>query len=161
MKARWIERGLWGATALMLATAIGRTRTKYDLGQLDQPPVLPVPDLSRPSSDALLDAVGDATAADLFRKERESLDESAIPPATTASAPAASTKPQLVLRGLIGGSALEALVEGIPGVEGAALLRIGDSLAGIRLRAVRRDTAILVGKDTTWKLTVRRLWETK
>jgi hypothetical protein len=63
-----------------------------------------------------------------------------------------------VVRGLIGGPPWSVIVEGIPGVDGSSVIRAGQPIGGIALRAVRRDTIILQGNDTTWKLTVRRAW---
>jgi hypothetical protein len=70
----------------------------------------------------------------------------------------APPKPMLRLRGLVGGPPWDALIEGIPGHEGAVVARVGQTLGGITVRAVRRDTVIARGMDTTWKLTIGRSW---
>lgn len=123
-------------------------------------PVVPALTIIVPTTDSLLDAVGVVRELELFRPERAGLDSHASQATSGMGAsmiPSMPTiRPPLVLRGLVGGASLEAIVEGLPGVEGATVLRAGETVAGITLRAVRRDTAILVGKDTTWKLTVRR-----
>jgi hypothetical protein len=36
------------------------------------------------------------------------------------------------------------------------LVGMGDTLAGWRVMAVRRDTIVIQAKDTTWRLAVRR-----
>ncbi len=67
-------------------------------------------------------------------------------------------KPQLVLSGIVWGEEPSALVEGLPGVEGVRLMRVGDSIGTIRLRRVTRTEATLAGMDTTWVLQVRKPW---
>jgi hypothetical protein len=72
--------------------------------------------------------------------------------------PPAPPKPALVLRGTIGGPKWEALLEGIPGRQGSTLVRQGDTLGGLTLRRISRDTVVVRGMDTTWTLTVKRTW---
>lgn len=49
-----------------------------------------------------------------------------------------------------------AALEGVPGREGGVLVGVGDTLAGWRVVALRRDTIVIQAKDTTWRLAVRR-----
>ncbi len=72
--------------------------------------------------------------------------------------PPAPPKPALVLRGTIGGPRWEALIEGIPGRQGSTLVRHGDTLGGLKIRRISRDTVVVRGMDTTWTLTVKRTW---
>jgi hypothetical protein len=37
-------------------------------------------------------------------------------------------------------------------------VRQGDTLAGLTLRRVSRDTVLVRGMDTIWTLTVKRTW---
>jgi hypothetical protein len=67
-------------------------------------------------------------------------------------------RPTLVLRGIIGGPPWSAILEGIPGRQGSVVLRRGDTVAALVVRAVRRDTVVIEGADTTWRLTVKRSW---
>ncbi len=64
-------------------------------------------------------------------------------------------KPALSLTGIMWGTRPEALLEGIPGQEGARLLRPGDTVGGIRLRSLSRTHAVLAGFDTVWSLVIR------
>jgi hypothetical protein len=154
-----MERAFWASA--VTATVVGasglRSRSHQDAA-IDPPLVLPSWQVTRPTTDSLLDAVGTAREGDLFRRERTPVEANPASQPSAMTGPTMSTRPPLVLRGLVGGPALEAIVEGIPGVEGAVVLQTGQTMGGITLRAVRRDTAILVNRDTTWKLTVRRLW---
>lgn len=68
------------------------------------------------------------------------------------------SRPPLALVGILGGPPWTALLEGIPGRVGGALLRVGEEAGGIRLLDVRGDTVRLSGLDTTWVLTPRRPW---
>lgn len=161
MSAIWFERALWAAAVGCAVFGLNGIRAQAPLGSADPAPtVMPSLLLVVPTSDSLIDAAGVARELDLFRIDRAAVDSTAVagvpgmPGASTQPPP--SMRPTLILRGLVGGRSLEAIVEGIPGVDGAAVLRAGEAIGGITLRAVRRDTAILVAKDTTWKLTVRR-----
>ena len=111
-------------------------------------------------SDSLAEALDIVRDGNLFRHERESVstDEltSAAPLSTTVTVVPKPPKPMLMLRGLLGGPPWTALIEGLPSREGAVVLRLGETHAGVTFRGVRHDTVAIVGFDTTWKLTVRR-----
>lgn len=80
-------------------------------------------------------------------------------PFTTAlPAIPALPKPVLLLSGILWGREPAALVEGVPGQEGAVLMRTGDSVGPVRLVSISRDRARLKGLDTSWTLTVREPW---
>ena len=54
----------------------------------------------------------------------------------------------------------QALLEGVPGREGTAVVvRRGDVLGDLRIRDVTGTTVTVVGPDTTWRLTVRKGWQ--
>lgn len=157
MKPLHAAYGLWTAAAAALTLGARDLRApRHDTARA-APMAVPGVRLNRPSSDSLLDATGVARELDLFRPDRAAVDSAAAASSPMMGAPPPMmVRPPLILRGLVGGVPPEAIVEGIPGVEGAAVLRVGETIAGITLRTVRRDTAVLVAKDTTWKLTVRR-----
>ena len=66
-------------------------------------------------------------------------------------------KPVLVLTGVMEGVEPLAVLEGIPGREGPALLGVGDTLAGLKVRRIREGKVTITGMDTTWVLTIRGL----
>lgn len=70
----------------------------------------------------------------------------------------AAVKPAPVLTGILWGSEPAAILEGLPGMEAAALVRSGDRIGPLRVRRITRDRVELVGMDTTWVLRVREPW---
>jgi hypothetical protein len=76
-----------------------------------------------------------------------------------APPPMLPPKPALRLRGILGGPPWDVLIEGVPGREGAVVARVGQTLGGVTIRAVHRDTVIVRGMDTTWKLTIVNSWQ--
>ena len=116
---------------------------------------------------ALIASIGDSlavraeriAASDPFRLVRHPSPvayhpelEGAPPP------PPALPKPALTLAGILGGPPWQAILEGIPGRDGPLVVRAGDRVGELTVRSVRRDTVVIAGLDTVWKLTVRRTW---
>jgi hypothetical protein len=167
MSRRALERVLWTTTlAAGLASPILRARTR---ARVEGPPVA-APARARlvppvlPTADSLESAAETIAADNLFRPDRSPADPA--PAAAAAPAPGMppvgfqppSTKPRLVLRGILGGPPWDALIEGLPGREGAIVARAGQTISGLTIRAVRRDTVFVRGFDTTWTLTLGRSW---
>jgi hypothetical protein len=69
-------------------------------------------------------------------------------------------KPSLSLVGIAwdDGHDPTALVDGLPGIDGPRPLRRGETVAGLRVKAIRADRVVIIGLDTTWTLTVREPW---
>lgn len=70
----------------------------------------------------------------------------------------AMPKPVLTLVGLVAGSEPAALVEGFPGIQGTRVVRVGDVVAGLRVRSISGMAVRIAGMDTVWTLTVREPW---
>ena len=161
MNARTLERALWSVTVLTLigGCAIWRATSATPA------PTAPRPLRAAPrwmddlGGDGLARAGKELTEADPFRFDRQpaavryrpELEAPAGPPP-----PPSPPKPVLVLRGIIGGPPWDAMVEGIPGRQGAVLVHRGDTLSGLTVSAVGRDTVTIHGSDTTWKLFMKR-----
>jgi hypothetical protein len=81
-----------------------------------------------------------------------------VSPAQPATPP--PPKPVLALVGIVWDSGRDptALIEGLPGVEGPRPVRHGETIAGLRVRAIKPDRVLITGLDTTWTLTVREPW---
>jgi len=160
MTRRHIERALWGCAALaasagLLGVRPSEPRTGGEIGELPVVATMTAP----PTSAALDSAVDDIAERNLFRPERASAEEREGAPAPGPMAMTApSNKPHLVLKGVLGGPPWDAVVEGVPGREGAVVIRVGESVSGITVRAIRRDTAYVRGFDTTWALPLSRTW---
>ncbi len=70
-------------------------------------------------------------------------------------------RPALTLVGIVWdrGTDPTALVDGLPGVEGPRPVRVGDSVGGLRVRAIKPDRVVITGLDTTWTLVVKEPWK--
>ena len=69
------------------------------------------------------------------------------------NAPPTPLRIQLTLGGIIGGPPWRAILDGIPMLEGSTVVAAGETIGGLRIRAVRRDTVVVQGMDTTWIFT--------
>jgi len=67
-------------------------------------------------------------------------------------------KPVLTVVGLMGGAEPAAVMEGLPGVDGSRVVRVGDVVGGLRITRIGSDQVVIVGMDTTWVLKVREPW---
>jgi hypothetical protein len=164
MIATWLERTLWIAALLALfAGVVQAHRRSVQLLSGATPTVLPIIAVAppRPSPDSLESAAAEIADRNLFRPERARVEHRDQPQPTMPMAmlQPPTPKPRLVLRGVLGGPPWDAIIEGIPGREGSVVLSAGQSLGGITVRAVRRDTAYARGFDTTWALPLVRTWQ--
>jgi hypothetical protein len=165
MTRRPVELALWVVAIVLSVLAGVRARaarfavSEATTASLRHEGAAPSSILNPPSA-LLLTASEAFVARDPFRLERKpsgvpygpSLDGAPPPPPRPP-------RPTLVVAGIVGGPPWEALLEGIPGREGSALVRRGDTLSGLRVRSITRDTVRITGMDTTWTLTVRRAWQ--
>src|SRR5262249_38206102 len=67
--------------------------------------------------------------------------------------------PMLVLDGVMDGNPAAAVVEGLPGVEGSRVVRVGDVVGGLSIKEVANGRVVITGMDTTWVLQVREPWK--
>jgi hypothetical protein len=74
--------------------------------------------------------------------------------AATLEQVAQAPRPRLVLRGFVVGARRAAVIEGLPGIEGARVLRPGDEEAGVRVARIDGDRVVVRMKDTSWSLRV-------
>ena len=118
-------------------------------------PPLPVAAFDPDTLDAWESAIVDG---DLFRASR-SPSPVAFANAIEGAPPPAPKPPRasLAVTGIIG-PPWEAIVEGVPGRDGGVVVRRGDVIGELQVRSVRRDSVVIQGADTTWRLTVRRAW---
>lgn len=97
----------------------------------------------------------------MFRSERRPAGVAYDPARQVESVPAAPAppKPSLALVGLVGGPPGSAVIEGLPGVEGWRVVRKGDVVGDLSVRAIGRDSVVIVGMDTVWVLRVKEPWK--
>lgn len=159
MNALLGERAIWVTTVIVVAGTGLILRPAHERAPSLAPTVPPASaEPHQLNPDSLARATAFLVANDPFRLSHQ--------PATVAYSPALEgvapppvarpPRPNLVLRGIVGGPPWSAIVDGVPGRDGSTLLRRGDSVASYVIRAVGRDTVTLKGADTTWQLTVKR-----
>jgi hypothetical protein len=155
----------------VVVKALGIATTILGLGvaasyAISAPIVLPTAPRARPLSDAEQsanersrpDSQARAIAArDPFRLSRA---PSVVPfnpeaPTTGYAPPPRPPRPPLALAGIVLGDELLALIDGLPGVEGSRVMRLGERVGDYVLRAVASDHVVIAGPDTTWTLRVR------
>lgn len=68
-------------------------------------------------------------------------------------------RPQLTLAGIVSEREPSAVIEGLPGVGGARVVRVGDVFGGLKVRRIGRDRVVITGLDTTWNLSVKEPWK--
>ncbi|MDB4913989.1 MAG: hypothetical protein JWM95_1633 [Gemmatimonadetes bacterium] len=161
MSYRLLERVLLVASVVFTGSAFVVLHRRVEAHGVSGP-ALPGMLLSSPraSGDSLEAAMAVVARHNLFRSDRMAADVSTL---STPNMPMPmnapmSNRPRLQLRGILGGPPWDALVEGIPGHDGAVVIRVGQSLSGITVKAVRHDSAFVAGFDTTWALSLRRTW---
>jgi hypothetical protein len=79
-------------------------------------------------------------------------------PPADAPPPAPTAKPTLALSGIVWGAVPSAVLEGLPGVEGARVVRPGEVVSGLKVKRIGRDAVLVTGLDTAWTLKVRVPW---
>ncbi len=119
-------------------------------------PVPAAPDATVPPQLAADSLAAVAAARDPFRLARASAP---VPfdPAVSGDIPAPPPPPRPPLRlvGIALGGDPAALIEGLPGIEGTRVLRVGEGVAGYTVRRIEEKHVRIAGPDTTWTLTVR------
>lgn len=109
---------------------------------------------SAPEETPLLSLAQEVTSRNPFRlSNRPSLVRHGEQPIAHAVAPLAY-RPTLSLKAIVGGPPWTALIAGIPGVVGIAMVSRGDRVDLLEIRSITRDTVVLRGTDTTWVLTI-------
>jgi hypothetical protein len=158
------EVGLWAAAVVLVslagirgwatASALSSYASQAPPWESEGPSAVLIP-----RSDALVSASETFVARDPFRLERKPSGVAYSLALEGAPSPAPRPpRPVIVVVGILGGPPWEALLEGVPGRPGSTLVRRGDTLSGLRVRSITKDTVRITDMDTTWVLTVRRAW---
>jgi hypothetical protein len=168
MNRRTMERLLWGLALAVLLLGWQRWRRAEPVaaapaGALDAVP----PEPRRVPGPRLAAAGRTVMGGNAFRLERapaplgfnRPLDGGMMmPPEPPPYVPPPPPRPQLAVSGIVG-PPWQALLEGVPGREGAVIIKRGDVLGDLRIRDVTRTTVTVSAPDTTWRLTVRKGWQ--
>jgi hypothetical protein len=77
---------------------------------------------------------------------------------TPPAAPVKPPHPALLLAGVVGGPPWEALLDGVPGHDASTLVKKGDVLGDLKIRSIERDTVVVQGADTIWRLVMKHPW---
>jgi hypothetical protein len=160
MRLPIVEPALWGVTAVSLFVAtLGMRAARATPPSFAESVAGALSEPRRIDPDSIARAAAYIVANNPFRLSRQ--------PATVAYSPALEglapptvrpPRPALMLLGIVGGPPWSAILEGIPGRDGSVMVRRGDSLGTLIVRSVGRDTVIINGADTTWRLTLKRPW---
>jgi hypothetical protein len=97
-----------------------------------------------------------AAEADPFRLDRRPALVRYRPDLEGVVPPPKPPKPTLVLEGLVGHAAL---LDGVPGRSATVIVHARDTLGGLLIQRVSRDTVVVSSADTTWRLTLRHAWQ--
>ncbi|HEY0779687.1 MAG TPA: hypothetical protein VGD56_17090 [Gemmatirosa sp.] len=166
---RVAELALWGVGVLGAATAAvaGTVRSA--------PVAAPaVADVLRPLAEAYRDRGDDVLAAATVLADSDPFRVTHRPASVAFDAPVPAAGPpggfvpappitvprsRLALLGIVGGGGRwAAVLAGVAGHDGGALVRAGDTLGALRVRRVTADSLVvqeaLVGRDTVWRLTL-------
>lgn len=156
-----VEVLLWGATMVIAATAWAVARPGRSR-ELAQPGPMAVPHVPRIDTAYIARGAATIVASNPFRLTRAPspipFGMPQLPAPGMVAAPNAPPKPALHLRAVVG-PPWEALLEGVPGKPGFTVVRMGDTVAGLTIRTIQRDSVIVRGMDTTWRLGVARAWQ--
>jgi len=159
MTPRRLELALWGIAGLCASAAVLGSRAAASGGLRDPSDVLAAPERYVKRSDLGTQDVAPVVEHDPFRILRHPSPVAYKPELEGVTPPPPPPKPPhptLSLSGILGGPPWEALLEGVPGHDASTLVRAGDVLGALRVRAITRNSVIIEGEDTTWRLGMKR-----
>lgn len=131
-----------------LVRPTGSTRVRPAPVQVRTPPLSP----------RTLRAAAETTVDnDPFRLSNSPPDADAAPrTGAPKPAPARPPHPTLVLKAITGGPPWQAIVAGMPGQSGDALVAPGATFGALTVQSITRDAVIVRAPDTTWTLSLKR-----
>src|ERR1700693_2970374 len=140
MKPWMLERLLWTITVGAGAMTAGQVLLSSKPSSLSGSPLPSMRGVLMYDPGQLREAADSVASSDPFR-----LDRHPSAPPIDQPAIAAVTAPSfhLELSGVMGGPPWRAIVSGIPGREVGVVVRAGDTLGGIKIRTIRRDSVII------------------
>ena len=156
----WVERGLWLATLIAVAVmvrALVMHPAPAPAPAVEQNVLRPFGPFRPLNGDSVTAWARTVVSRNPFRLNRSpseaafaALDET---PQPVAEPPA---WPVVQVRGVVGGPPWRAVLEGIPGREGAVVVQDGARFGDLVIRAVSRDSVVVAYADSVWALEVPR-----
>jgi hypothetical protein len=65
-------------------------------------------------------------------------------------------RPNLVLKGIVGGPPWQAVIDGLPGQPAGTVVKAGGTFDKLIIRSISRDTVVVQSPDSTWRLTLSK-----
>jgi hypothetical protein len=152
------ERTLWLATlSFAAATGWSAVNGRRPPAAPSRPPGSQPVALAAPPESALTWSRA-AAARNPFRFERAPASVRFGEATDTVAAAPPVSRPVFTLLGTIGGPPWQGVISGFPGRAGGVVVRSGQAVDSFVVRSVTRDSAVISGMDTVWRLPVRRPW---
>ncbi|HVS59775.1 MAG TPA: hypothetical protein VHE82_03665 [Gemmatimonadaceae bacterium] len=156
MKPWMLERLLWTIALSAGATTGGQMLLSSKPSFLNEARLPSMTGVLMYDPAQLREAADSVVATDLFRLDRHPSRLGLGSPAIALPPVGIATPFRLELSGVSGGPPWRAIVSGIPGHDGGVVVKAGDTLGGIRVRTIRRDTMIVQMKDSTMTFILKR-----
>ena len=168
MNRRSLERLSWMVTAtvlvlfaheMLLLDRGGSHDGPIGRGVMQNSPRMPA--LIMFEVDSLDSAASHIVAHDPFRLERKpaSVAYNTSPTGIVATVAPVIPMLRIALQGTIGGPPWHAIISGVPGHAGTIIVSSGDTLGGISIRKVNRDSVTIRVKDSTWTVAMTKAGE--
>lgn len=162
ISSRQLEMTLWMSAAAITGAAVVHARAAAEISASAVRPAIEASPAARTWQRSEIERAREAIVSrNPFRIDRKpSIVAFGAPalPYAGGFVPTKPPNPALKVSGIIGGPPWAAVVEGMPGRDGGVLVRSGDVIGAFSVRSVTRDSVVIAGMDTTWRLTVRRAW---
>lgn len=154
MKPWILDRVLWMAALGATALTIGQMLLGSKASRRSENPLPAMRAVLMYNPGVIIEAADSVASTDPFRLDRHP-PRPPLGPVTTS--PSVVSAPlHLALTGISGGPPWHAIVSGIPGHDGGVVVNTGDTLGGVRIGAIRRDTVIVQMGDSSLTFTLRR-----
>jgi hypothetical protein len=155
MKPRMLERLLWTITLTAAVMTIGQLLFRSRPSLFGATPLPSMTGVRMYDAAQLKEAADTVAATNPFRLDRR--PASPVPDAPPMASPTPQLPQlQLELNGVGGGPPWYAIVSGIPGRDGGVVVRAGDTLGGISIRSIKRDTLIVQTRESTMTFILKR-----
>ena len=146
----------------LLGVAASVRLAAWPIARIDLPPSPGIDSSAQATSSVrriAAESVATIVSRDPFRIGRRPLLPPYDPLRLTEQATPPPPKPTLTLVGVVNGIDPSAVIEGLPGVEGSRVVRVGDVVAGLQVKKITSGRVVIAGMDTTWVLEVREPWK--